>query len=41
MMNLMRDDGLRQRMGENAKKVVETYSEERVMRMWVELFEEV
>jgi glycosyltransferase involved in cell wall biosynthesis len=41
MMTLMRDDELRQRMGENAKKVVETYSEERVMRMWVELFEEV
>lgn len=41
MMTLMRDDELRKRMGENAKKVVETYSEERVMRMWVELFEEI
>lgn len=41
MMTLMREEKLRKRMGENAKKVVETYSEERVMRMWMELFEEL
>jgi glycosyltransferase involved in cell wall biosynthesis len=41
MMTLMRDDELRKRMGENAKKVVDTYSEEKVMKMWVELLEEI
>lgn len=41
MMTLMEDEELRKRMGENAKKVVETYSEERVMRMWEDLYEEI
>lgn len=41
MMKIMGDEGLRKRMGENAKKVVETYSEERVMGLWVNLFEEI
>lgn len=41
IVRLMEDEELRKRMGENAKKVVETYSEERVMRMWVNLFEEI
>lgn len=41
MMKLMRDEELRKRMGENAKRVVETYSEERVMGLWEELFEEI
>ena len=41
MMALMSDKELRQKMGENAKKVVEIYSESRVMSMWVELFEEI
>jgi len=38
METLMCDEALRKRMGENARKVVETYSEERVMAKWVELF---
>ena len=37
---LMKDDELRKRMGENAKKVVERYSEEKVMNKWVNLYEE-
>ena len=41
MITLMKDDELRKKMGENAKKVVETYSEERVMGLWVNLFEEI
>lgn len=38
MISMMRDDAARKRMGENAKKVVETYSEEVVMKQWIELF---
>lgn len=41
MMKLMGDDELRKRMGEDAKKVVETYSEEKVMSKWMKLYEEV
>ena len=41
MVRLMRDDELRKRMGENAKKVVEKYSEDRVMGLWVNLYEEI
>ena len=41
MMHLMADEQLRQRMSAEACKVVETYSEEVVMRKWGELFEEV
>ena len=41
MVRLMKDDELRKRMGENAKKVVEKYSEDRVMGLWVNLFEEI
>ena len=41
MMKLMGDDELRKRMGEEAKKVVETYSEEKVMSKWMKLYEEV
>ena len=40
MTKLMRDDEQRKRMGENAKKVVETFSEEKVMKKWVTLFQE-
>ena len=40
LVMLMKDDELRKRMGENAKTVVETYSEEKVMNKWVELYEE-
>lgn len=40
MTKLMRDDEQRKRMGENAKKVVETFSEEKVMGKWVTLFQE-
>ena len=38
MISMMRDDAARKRMGENTKKVVETYSEEAVMKQWIELF---
>lgn len=41
MMHLMADEQLRQSMSSEARKVVETYSEEVVMRKWLELFEEV
>ena len=41
MVRLMKDDDLRKRMGENAKKVVEKYSEDRVMGLWVNLYEEL
>ena len=41
MVRLMRDDELRKRMGENAKKVVEKYSEDRVMGLWVNLYGEI
>lgn len=41
MLKLMNDDALRCRMGREAAKVTETYSEERVMKMWTDLFEEV
>lgn len=41
IVRLMEDEELRKRMGENAKKVVETYSEEKVMRKWVSLYEEI
>ena len=41
IVRLMRDEELRTRMGENAKRVVETYSEEKVMRKWVSLYEEI
>ena len=41
MIRLMKDEELRKRMGENAKRVVETYSEEKVMRKWVSLYEEI
>lgn len=39
MMELMQDAELRRRMSLEARKVTETYSEERVMRQWVTLFE--
>lgn len=38
MKIMMRDDNARKRMGENAKKVVDTYSEEVVMKKWINLF---
>ena len=41
MVRLMKDGDLRKRMGENAKKVVEKYSEDRVMGLWVNLYEEI
>lgn len=41
IVRLMKEETLRKRMGENAKRVVETYSEERVMRMWEDLYEEI
>ena len=39
MMRFMKDEGLRKRMSEEAKKVVDTYSEETVMKQWTKLFE--
>lgn len=41
IIRLMKDDELRKSMGESAKKVVEKYSEEKVMEKWVNLFEEI
>lgn len=41
IIRLMKDDELRKRMGESAKKVVEKYSEANVMEKWVNLFEEI
>lgn len=41
IVRLMEDEELRKRIGENAKKVVETYSEEKVMGQWVNLYEEI
>ena len=41
IVRLIRDEELRKRMGENAKRVVETYSEERVMGLWEELYKEI
>ena len=38
MMTLMGDETMRKRMSEEAKKVTETYSEEKVMGKWVSLF---
>ena len=38
MMRLMDDEALRKRMGENAKNVVERYSEEKVMHLWQNLY---
>lgn len=40
MISLMKEEELRKRMGENAKRVVETYSEEKVMAKWLQLYEE-
>lgn len=39
MIRVMQDDNLRKEMGMNARKVVEKYSEEKVMKKWVEVFE--
>lgn len=39
MMELMQNSELRKQMSLEARKVTETYSEERVMRRWVTLFE--
>lgn len=41
LVRLMKDDELRKKMGESAKRVVETYSEEKVMAKWLDLFEEI
>lgn len=38
MMKLMKDETLRKKMSEQAKKVVRTYSEEAVMNKWIHLF---
>lgn len=38
MMKLMYNQTLRKTMSENAKKVVDTYSEENVMKQWLDLF---
>ena len=39
MMKVMSDEALRKRMSKEAKKVTETYSEEKVMKQWIDLFE--
>lgn len=39
MMKVMGDEAMRKRMSEEAKKVTETYSEEKVMKLWMDLFD--
>ena len=39
MMKLMEDEALRRKMSMEARKITETYSEEVVMKQWMELFE--
>ena len=39
MMKLMGDEALRRKMSMEARKITETYSEEVVMKQWMELFE--
>ena len=41
LMRLMDDKVLRQKMGENAKRVVERYSEDKVMREWQNLYKKL
>lgn len=41
LMRLMNDDDLRQKMGENARLVVDRYSEEKVMNKWLELYSKI
>ena len=41
MMRMMDDDDARRRMSDEARKVVDEYSEARVMGMWKELFEDL
>ena len=39
MEELMRNDVLRKRMGEEALKVTQTYSEQNVMKQWKQCFD--
>jgi glycosyltransferase involved in cell wall biosynthesis len=39
MEGLMRDEALRTRMGEEARKVTQTYSEQNVMEQWQKCFD--
>ena len=41
LMRLMDDKKLRQEMGQNARLVVDRYSEERVMSEWLELYKKL
>lgn len=41
MMALMRDDTLRRKMGDEAQRIREKFSEEKVMGSWIELFEDL
>ena len=41
LMRLMNDDELRRKMGENARLVVDRYSEEKVMNKWQELYSKI
>ena len=41
LMRLMDDEDLRQKMGENAKLVVERYAEDRVMGEWQKLYKKL
>jgi glycosyltransferase involved in cell wall biosynthesis len=41
MMKIMSDDSLRRRMGEEALKIKEKYSEEKVMERWIQLFNQL
>ena len=41
MMTIMEDAALRKHMSENARKIIEKYSEERVMGQWIKLYEDL
>ena len=41
LLKLMKDDALRRRMGEEAAKTAERYSQEKVMGLWQDCFKSI
>ena len=41
IMRLMEDEGLRKRMGMNAYHNSKTFSEERIMQCWIDMFDKL
>ena len=41
IMRLMEDEGLRKRMGMNAYHNSKTFSEERIMQSWIDMFDKL